>query len=87
MPSIILGATASTFISKNISYSYQINNTAFNADVCVQYDTSAIVTDTCVFSILNPLLQITTLLKKAVLEQEQCFRWCLAIARYVHSLI
>ncbi|WP_442936121.1 DUF3172 domain-containing protein [Nostoc sp.] len=31
-----------------------MDDTAFNADVCVQYDTSTIVTDMCVFIILNP---------------------------------
>ncbi|QMS86884.1 DUF3172 domain-containing protein [Nostoc edaphicum CCNP1411] len=31
-----------------------MDNTASNADICVQYDTSAIVTDICVFVILKP---------------------------------
>ncbi|MCC5617664.1 DUF3172 domain-containing protein [Nostoc sp. CHAB 5836] len=38
---------------KNVFRSNHIDNTAFNADVCVQYDISAIVTDPCVFVILN----------------------------------
>ncbi|MBN3898308.1 MAG: DUF3172 domain-containing protein [Nostoc sp. NOS(2021)] len=56
MPSIILGVnvtTVTTFSPKNVSRSNYIHNTASNADVCVQYDTSAIVTDTRVFVILN----------------------------------
>ncbi|MHC5597792.1 MAG: hypothetical protein ACYTXC_17950 [Nostoc sp.] len=35
------------------SKAFDFNNTALYADVCVQYDTSAIVTDTHVFVILN----------------------------------
>ncbi|MBC1220092.1 DUF3172 domain-containing protein [Nostoc sp. UCD121] len=57
LPSTILGAsvtTVTTFIPKNVSKSNQIDDTAFNADVCVHYDTSTIVTNTCVFVILNP---------------------------------
>ncbi|MBN3994971.1 MAG: DUF3172 domain-containing protein [Nostoc sp. NMS2] len=49
LPSTILGAsvtTVTTFIPKNVSKSSQIDDTAFNADVCVQYDTSTIVTNT-----------------------------------------
>nr|WP_302480988.1 DUF3172 domain-containing protein [Nostoc sp. TCL240-02] len=57
LPSTILGAsvtTVTTFTSKNVFKSNQIDDTAFNADVCVQYDTSTIVTNTSVFVILNP---------------------------------
>jgi pyrimidine deaminase RibD-like protein len=49
LPSTILGANVTivtTFIAKNVSKSSQDNDTAFNADVCVQYDTSTIVTNT-----------------------------------------
>ncbi|WP_442948811.1 DUF3172 domain-containing protein [Nostoc sp.] len=38
---------------KRIAHNY-IGNAASNADICVHYDTSAIVTDTRVFIILNP---------------------------------
>ncbi|WP_442937249.1 DUF3172 domain-containing protein [Nostoc sp.] len=31
-----------------------MDNTASNTDICVHYDTNAIVTDICVFVILNP---------------------------------
>jgi hypothetical protein len=57
LPSTILGAsvtTVTTFIPKNVSKSNQVDDTAINADICVQYDTSAIVTNTCVSVILNP---------------------------------
>ncbi|MBN3872987.1 DUF3172 domain-containing protein [Nostoc sp. JL33] len=57
LPSIILGAnvtTVSTFSPENVFRSNYIDSTAFNADVCVQYDTSAIVAHTHVFVILNP---------------------------------
>ncbi|MEH2237720.1 DUF3172 domain-containing protein [Nostoc sp.] len=49
LPSIILGVnltTVTTFSPENVSKSNFIDNTESNADVCVQYDTSAIVTDT-----------------------------------------
>ncbi|WP_190896396.1 DUF3172 domain-containing protein [Nostoc foliaceum] len=55
--SIILGvnvSTVTTFSPKNLSRSNYIDNTAFDTDVCVHYDTSAIFTDTCVFVVLNP---------------------------------
>ncbi|WP_366933358.1 DUF3172 domain-containing protein [Nostoc sp. NMS7] len=54
---MILGAnvtTVTTFSHENVSRSNYFDNTASNADVCVQDDTSAIVPDTCVFVILNP---------------------------------
>ncbi|MEH1848025.1 MAG: DUF3172 domain-containing protein [Nostoc sp.] len=57
LPSIILGVnltTVTTFSSENVSRSNYIDNTALNADVCVQYDTSTIVANTHVFVILNP---------------------------------
>ncbi|MEH2059059.1 MAG: DUF3172 domain-containing protein [Nostoc sp.] len=57
LPSIILGVnvtTVTTFNSENVSRSNYIDNTVFNADVFVQYDTSAIVADTRLFVILNP---------------------------------
>ncbi|MHC0062142.1 DUF3172 domain-containing protein [Nostoc sp. UIC 10890] len=57
LPSIILGVnvtTVTTFSLYNVSKSNQIDNTASNADICVQYDTSTIVTDICVFVILKP---------------------------------
>ncbi|WP_442949544.1 DUF3172 domain-containing protein [Nostoc sp.] len=56
LPSIILDVnvtTVTTFSPKNVSRSNYIDNTALNADVC-EYHTSAIVTDTHVFVILNP---------------------------------
>ncbi|WP_442947808.1 DUF3172 domain-containing protein [Nostoc sp.] len=46
--------TVTTFNPKNVSRSNYIDNTALNADVCVHYHTSAIVTNTQVFVILNP---------------------------------
>ncbi|MEH2015696.1 DUF3172 domain-containing protein [Nostoc sp.] len=57
LPSIILDVnvtTVTTFSPENVSRSNYIDNTALDADVCVQYHTSAIVTDTHVFVILNP---------------------------------
>ncbi|MHC5614351.1 MAG: DUF3172 domain-containing protein [Nostoc sp.] len=54
LPSIILGANVTTVSLENISRNNSIDNTASNADICVQDDTSAIVPDTCVFVILNP---------------------------------
>ncbi|MEH2246175.1 DUF3172 domain-containing protein [Nostoc sp.] len=57
LPSIILGVnltTVTTFSPENVSRSNYIDNTALNSDVCVQYDTSAIVANTHVFVILNP---------------------------------
>ncbi|MEH1837399.1 MAG: DUF3172 domain-containing protein [Nostoc sp.] len=57
MPSIILDVNVTiitTFSQKNVAKSNYIDNTAPNADVCVQYDTSAIIMDTCVFAVLNP---------------------------------
>ncbi|MEH2375256.1 DUF3172 domain-containing protein [Nostoc sp.] len=56
LPSIILGAnvtTVTTFSPENVFKSNYIDNTASNADICVQDDTSAIVAYTCVFVILN----------------------------------
>ncbi|MCL6752165.1 DUF3172 domain-containing protein [Nostoc sp. CCCryo 231-06] len=43
-----------TFSQKNVARSNYIDNTAPNTDVCVQYGTSAIIIDTCVFAVLNP---------------------------------
>ncbi|MEH2297000.1 DUF3172 domain-containing protein [Nostoc sp.] len=57
LPSIIVGAnvtTVTTFSPENASRNNYIDNTASNADICVHYDTSAIVTHTRVFIILNP---------------------------------
>ncbi|MCC5646099.1 DUF3172 domain-containing protein [Nostoc sp. CHAB 5824] len=59
MPSIILGVnvttvTISIFSQENVIKRNYINDTAPNADVCVQYDTTAIVIDRCVFAFLNP---------------------------------
>ncbi|MCC5625358.1 DUF3172 domain-containing protein [Nostoc sp. CHAB 5715] len=57
MPSIILAVhhtTVTTFSQENVAKSNYIDNTAPNADVCVQYDTSAIIIYTCVFAVLNP---------------------------------
>ncbi|MGF2040112.1 DUF3172 domain-containing protein [Nostoc sp. ChiVER01] len=41
-------------VKKNVAKSNYIDNTALNTDVCVQYDTSAIIIYTCVFAVLNP---------------------------------
>ncbi|MBC6433388.1 DUF3172 domain-containing protein [Nostoc sp. HG1] len=57
LPSIILGVNVTnitTFSQKNVARSNYIDNTAPNTDVCVQYGTSAIIIDTCVFAVLNP---------------------------------
>ncbi|WP_442936961.1 DUF3172 domain-containing protein [Nostoc sp.] len=56
LPSIILGVnltTVTTFSSENVSRSNYIDNAVSDTHVCVQYDTSAILTHTCVFVILN----------------------------------
>jgi hypothetical protein len=52
LPSIILGVnvtTVTTFSAKNVSSSNYIYITTSNADICVQYGTSEIVTNRCVF--------------------------------------
>ncbi|MEH1870772.1 DUF3172 domain-containing protein [Nostoc sp.] len=57
LPSIILDVNVTnitTFGQKNVAKSNCIDNTAPNADVCVQNDTRAIIMDTCLFALLNP---------------------------------
>ncbi|WP_375494596.1 DUF3172 domain-containing protein [uncultured Nostoc sp.] len=57
LPSIILGVsvtTVTTFSLENVSRSNYIDNTKLHADICVQYDSRAIVADTCILVILNP---------------------------------
>ena len=54
LPSIILGVNVTTvtiFSQENVIQSNYADNTLPNADVCVQYDTSTIVTYTCVFAV------------------------------------
>ncbi|WP_300424145.1 MULTISPECIES: DUF3172 domain-containing protein [unclassified Nostoc] len=69
LPSIILGANVTTVSHENVFRSNYIESTASNADICVQYDTSAIVTDTHVFVISIPNYKyLTGFLKKAILE-------------------